>query len=225
MNRKFGTRAAALTAATGLALAMGACADDDDDDMTNGQDDSAENGMDDDMEDGMDDDMAAMPFGAACDELPEEGEGSLEDMAAQPVATAASTNPWLTNLTMAIEESGMMEDLDAADSITVFAPVDDAFEAIDEEQMDEVMNDEEMLNDLLSYHVVDEWITPEDLATAGPFEAMQGDWVDAEGMDDAFTINGHANVICGDVQTANATVYMIDGVLMPEDLDDMEMED
>ena len=56
-------------------------------------------------------------------------------------------------------------------------------------------------------------IAPETLA--GTHTTLQGSDLTVEGMGDAYTVNGTSNIICGNVQTANATVYLLDGVLLP----------
>jgi uncharacterized surface protein with fasciclin (FAS1) repeats len=66
---------------------------------------------------------------------------------------------------------------------------------------------------VLTYHVVPGRLTPEDLA--GTHETLQGSTLEVQGSGEDFTVNGDAGVICGNVQTANATVYIIDGVLLP----------
>ena len=45
-------------------------------------------------------------------------------------------------------------------------------------------------------------------------KTVEGGEVDVTGSGDNLMVNG-AKVICGGVQTANATVYLIDTVLMP----------
>ena len=67
---------------------------------------------------------------------------------------------------------------------------------------------------MLQYHVVPGKLSPEDLA--GTHKTLEGGEVTVEGSGEEFTVGeSDANVICGNVQTANATVYIIDGVLMP----------
>ncbi len=55
-------------------------------------------------------------------------------------------------------------------------------------------------------------IEPADIA--GTHTTVNGADLTVTGSGDNLMVNG-ANVICGGVQTANATVYLIDGVLMP----------
>ena len=144
------------------------------------------------------------------------GAGSVEGMALDPVATAASNNPLLTTLVAAV--SGEVNpDVDLVDTLngdefTVFAPVDDAFKAIDAETMDTLSTDADLLSTILTYHVVPGQLTPDEVV--GEQTTVQGDTVEVTGSGDELKVND-ANVICGGVVTQNATVYLIDSVLMP----------
>lgn len=147
-----------------------------------------------------------------------DGPGSVEGMAMEPVATAASNNPLLTTLTQAVS-GGVNPEVDLVDTLnsgeyTVFAPVDDAFAQVDEATMEQLQTDPEMLTDILTYHVVEGQLTPEDVV--GMQATLNGADVDVAGEGDELTVNG-ANVICGGVETANATVYLVDQVLVPEE--------
>lgn len=160
---------------------------------------------------------AAMePFGAACADVPASGDGSFEGMMTEPVGTAAAANPMLTSLAMDLELAGLTDTLNNAEGLTVFAPTNDAFvEAADAdpEAMEMMMQHPEEFADLLSYHVVEGQIPPEELA--GDHTTLQGDPVTVEGGGEDFTVNGSANIVCGDIHTDNATVYVIDEVLHP----------
>jgi uncharacterized surface protein with fasciclin (FAS1) repeats len=163
--------------------------------------------------DDMGDPMGA-PFGAACADVPTEGEGSVDGMADDPVATAASNNPLLSTLVTAVGEANLVDTLNSAEAITVFAPTNDAFEAMDQATLKKAMGDPDgLLKTVLTYHVVEGKIAPEDLAGTHP--SLQGGDVTVEGSGEEFTVNGDATVVCGNVQTANATVYLIDQVLLP----------
>jgi len=71
-----------------------------------------------------------------------------------------------------------------------------------------------MLSDVLTGHVVAGRLTPADLA--GEHQTLNKDAkITVTGSGEDFKVNGTASVICGNVQTANATVYIIDEVLMP----------
>ena len=159
------------------------------------------------------DDMAAEPFGAGCQAVPKDGKGSFTGMATDPVATAASNNPLLSTLVTAVGEAGLGETLNSAKDITVFAPTNDAFAAVPKATMDAAMKDPKgLLTKVLTNHVVPGKLTPEMLA--GEHKTLGGGTVKVTGSGESFKV-GEANVICGNVQTANATVYIIDGVLLP----------
>lgn len=146
-----------------------------------------------------------------------DGPGSVEGMAMEPVATAASNNPMLTMLTQAVS-GGVNPEVDLVDTLnsgeyTVFAPVDDAFAQIDEATMEQLKTNPEMLTDILTYHVVEGEMTPDEVV--GMQTTLNGADVDVTGSGDELMVNG-ANVICGGVETSNATVYLIDEVMVPE---------
>jgi uncharacterized surface protein with fasciclin (FAS1) repeats len=157
--------------------------------------------------------MMAKPFGAGCSAVPTSGKGSFDGMATDPVATAASNNPLLSTLVTAVGAAGLGETLNSAQDITVFAPVNDAFAALPKPTLDGAMKDPKgLLTKVLTNHVVEGRLTPEKLA--GDHKTLAGTTITVSGSGEAFKV-GEANVICGNVQTANATVYIIDGVLLP----------
>jgi uncharacterized surface protein with fasciclin (FAS1) repeats len=158
-------------------------------------------------------DTASMPFGPGCAAVPADGAGSFSGMATDPVATAASNNPLLSTLVTAVGKAGLGETLNTAKDITVFAPTNDAFAALDKATMDKAMGDPKgLLTTVLTNHVVEGRLTPDMLA--GEHKTLAGTTITVEGSGEDFTV-GKAKVICGNVQTANATVYIVDGVLLP----------
>ena len=157
--------------------------------------------------------MADGPFGPGCAGVPTEGEGSVEGMADDPVATAASNNPLLKTLVAAVTEAGLVDTLNSAENLTVFAPTDDAFAAIPKKDLNALLKDKKALTTVLTHHVIGERLSPDQLA--GDHETLAGDMLTVDGSGEDFSI-GDASVVCGNVQTANATVYVIDQVLMPQ---------
>jgi uncharacterized surface protein with fasciclin (FAS1) repeats len=145
-----------------------------------------------------------------------DGAGSVQGMSQDPVAVAASNNPLLTTLVAAV--SGQLNpDVNLVDTLngsefTVFAPVDDAFAKIDAATIDSLKTDSATLTKILTYHVVPGQIEPS--AIDGTHTTVEGSDVTVTGSGDDIMVDG-AKVICGGVQTANATVYLIDSVLMP----------
>jgi uncharacterized surface protein with fasciclin (FAS1) repeats len=165
-------------------------------------------------------DPAANLVGSGCAAYAKQvptGAGSVEGMALDPVAVAASNNPILTTLTAAV--SGKLNPkVDLVDTLnggefTVFAPVDDAFAKIDAATIETLKTDDALLSKILTYHVVPGQITPDKIA--GTHASVQGGSVTVTGSGDNLKVDD-ANVICGGVKTKNATVYLIDSVLMPK---------
>ncbi|WP_418275819.1 fasciclin domain-containing protein [Isoptericola jiangsuensis] len=231
------TRTAAAGFATLALLALGACSSDDSGDMSGSEESMTETPMEEDMDEDMSDDMSEEPMddesmdsdmsmdpaahlvGPGCEDYASQvpdGAGSIEGMSTEPVAVAASSNPLLTTLVSAV--SGELNpDVNLVDTLnggeyTVFAPVDEAFEAVDADTLDTLSTDADLLTSVLTYHVVEGQTLPEDLP--GEHATVQGDTVEVTGSGDELMVNG-ANVVCGGVMTQNATVYLIDSVLMP----------
>lgn len=208
------SRTVALAAA-GIMLALPLAACSDSDDTTAGTTSSSSAPAPSESSAPAEDLSASEPFGEGCAAVPASGDGSFAGMAAQPVATAASANPVLSTLVTAVTEAGLVDTLNSAEDITVFAPSNDAFEAMDQDVMKKAMADPKgLLSTVLTYHVVPGTLTPQDLA--GTHKTLQGGELTVEGSGEDFTVDTNAKVICGNVQTANATVYIIDQVLMPK---------
>lgn len=157
--------------------------------------------------------MADTPFGPACSAVPSSGMGSFSGMSTAPVATAASHNPVLSTLVTAVRKAGLVDTLNSAKNITVFAPTNDAFKKIPPAKLNKVLADKKTLSDILTYHVVGRSVAPDALGS-GSFKTLQGGTVKTSGSGESFQVND-AKVVCGNVHTANATVYIIDSVLMP----------
>jgi uncharacterized surface protein with fasciclin (FAS1) repeats len=157
---------------------------------------------------------ASDPFGAACSTVPASGPGSLDALAQDPVATAASNTPALSTLVTAVTKADLVNTLNTAQGITVFAPTNDAFAAVPKPTLDKALGDPKgLLTTVLTYHVVPGQLPPDQLA--GTHKTLQGDTIQVSGSGQDFTINGNSSVVCGNIQTANATVYLIDQVLLP----------
>ena len=145
------------------------------------------------------------------------GPGSVAGMAQDPVAVAASNNPMLKTLTSALSGKlnpnvNLVETLNSNPGLTVFAPTDDAFAKIDAATLEKLKTDSDLLTSILTYHVVEGQASPS--AVVGDHQTLEGGSVTVTGSGEALKFND-AGLVCGGVKTANATVYMIDTVLMP----------
>lgn len=213
-TRSMGLAALALTASMGLA-ACGSESDTESATEPTTSESTSEAPTEEPMESESEAPMADGPFGPGCAGVPTDpsDEGSVEGMADDPVATAASNNPLLKTLVAAVTEAGLVDTLNSAEALTVFAPTDDAFAAIPKKDLNALLKDKEALTTVLTHHVIGERLAPD--AVAGELETLAGDTLTVEGSGEEFTI-GEASVVCGNVQTANATVYVVDQVLMPQ---------
>ncbi|WP_328744017.1 fasciclin domain-containing protein [Streptomyces sp. NBC_00285] len=217
MNTRIRRTAVTLAAAAVLPLALSACSDSGSDSTTSDSSSkaSASASASDDSMTGSDSSTAMdKPFGSACSAVPTSGAGSFDGMAQDPVATAASNNPALSTLVAAVKKAGLVDTLNNAQNITVFAPTNDAFAKIPKATLDKVLNDKAQLTKILTYHVVGQKLTPKDLEK-GSFDTLEKAKLTTSGSGQSYTVNDSAKVVCGNVQTANATVYIIDSVLMP----------
>ncbi|NEA68514.1 fasciclin domain-containing protein [Streptomyces sp. SID12488] len=216
------TRRIAVTvaAAAVLPLALSACSDDSGSGSDSAKSDTSSKASapaetsDDGMTGSGSTTTADQPFGSGCSAVPASGAGSFDGMAQDPVATAASNNPALSTLVAAVKKAGLVDTLNNAQNITVFAPTNDAFAKIPKATLDKVLNDKAQLTKILTYHVVGQKLAPKDLEK-GSFDTLETSKVTTSGSGESYTVNDSAKVVCGDVKTSNANVYIIDTVLMP----------
>jgi len=161
---------------------------------------------------------ASAPVGPGCSQLPA---ATLQSMGTLPVATAASSAPQLSSLVQAVTTASLVDTLNTTSNITVLAPANSAFQAVPADQMKALSADTAKLTAVLTHHVVAGRLTPDRLS--GQLTTLDNDRLTVTGSGAALTISGDqtlsgqpAHVVCGNLQTANATVYVIDQVLKPQ---------
>ncbi len=161
------------------------------------------------------------PFGAGCAALPAEGPGSPAALAAAPAATAMSTIPGLTSTMVTVHAAALAASLDATQDVTVLAPVNEAFAAVPPAALDPLLADTPRLTALVTHHVLAGRLAPGELA--GTHTTLDGGQVTIDGAGGVYTISADqtllgaadATVVCGNLPTLNATVYVVDQVLTP----------
>ncbi|WP_183096019.1 fasciclin domain-containing protein [Nocardioides stalactiti] len=205
LRKNAGIAAAVLA----LSVSLAACGDDSDDSKDKGGsgDESTSAGD--------------QTFGEGCASIPTDGKGSFDGMVKDPVATAASNNPLLTTLVSAVGAvDGLAGTLNDAEALTVFAPINDAFAEIPEADLTALVEggmadgQDSTLYKILAHHVVG--ANADTDAVAGDQDTLAGDTLTIEGDENGMTVSDGtvtANVLCGNIPTANATVYVIDKVL------------
>jgi uncharacterized surface protein with fasciclin (FAS1) repeats len=165
--------------------------------------------------------VAQGPIGGGCDVFPAQGAGSLAAVAAAPVGGAVSTVPQLSTLTQAVIAANLVDVVNTREDVTVLAPSNAAFDALGPAALPALFADVPRLTAVLTHHVLPGRLGPDQLV--GEHTTLDGDTVTVAGPAEAPTVPAdqtvaavaQAAVVCGNVPTANATVYVIDQVLAP----------
>ncbi|WP_240509666.1 fasciclin domain-containing protein [Streptomyces malaysiense] len=148
-------------------------------------------------------------FGPGC-----AGISQKASTAKDKVTEAAAAYPQLSQLVSAAVRARLSGTLDEKSPITVFAPDDQAFQKVTASQLTSLLQNQGQLKKVLTYHVVDQQITPNELSH-GSFTTVEGGKLTTSGSGTDFKVNGKANIVCGNIKAANATIYVIDSVLQP----------
>ncbi|MEU6382425.1 fasciclin domain-containing protein [Streptomyces bauhiniae] len=148
-------------------------------------------------------------FGSGCSALSQKA-----DTAKDKVVDAAAAYPQLSQLVSAAVRAHLTDTLNDKSEITVFAPDNDAFKKVSASQLSSLLSNEGQLKKVLSYHVVDKKITPDQLSD-GSFTTVEGGKLTTSGSGSDFKVNGKASIVCGNIKAANATIYVVDSVLQP----------
>jgi uncharacterized surface protein with fasciclin (FAS1) repeats len=153
-------------------------------------------------------------FGVGCAKVPATGSGSLIAMASEPVATAAARTPLLHDFSLALRTAGLTSMLDSAKSITVFAPDNAAFLALGKGNVATLTATRSDLTKVLEYQVVSGRRTPRQLASGKHLTTLRGTVIIPAKSHKIYEVNS-AEITCGNIQTANATVYIVSNILVP----------
>jgi uncharacterized surface protein with fasciclin (FAS1) repeats len=142
--------------------------------------------------------------------------GSHDQTQDDIVDTAIAAGQFET-LVAAVQAAGLVETLKGEGPFTVFAPTDEAFAALPEGTVEQLLMPEnlEQLQSILTYHVVAGNVMAEDAMGLDSATTVQGQDITITTMDGSVMIND-ATVIQADIETSNGVIHVIDGVLMPE---------
>ncbi|WP_016856059.1 fasciclin domain-containing protein [Halomonas smyrnensis] len=137
-------------------------------------------------------------------------------MKADIVDTAVEAGQFET-LVAAVKAANLVETLKGEGPFTVFAPTDEAFAALPEGTVDDLLKPEnrDTLTAVLTYHVVPGKVMAEDAMAADSATTVQGQDISITTMDGQVMVND-ATVIQPDIEASNGVIHVIDGVLMPE---------
>jgi len=131
------------------------------------------------------------------------------------VDTAAAAGSFGT-LLAAAEAAGLVDALKGEGPLTVFAPTDEAFAALPEGTVENLLKPEnkDALAGILLYHVVSGKITSGDIGSSASPATLQGATIDVKSSYGKVTVNG-ANVVAADVAASNGVIHVIDAVILP----------
>ena len=129
------------------------------------------------------------------------------------VDTAVEAGSFNT-LATALEAAGLVETLKGAGPFTVFAPTDEAFAKIPEDQLNALLADTEQLTAVLTYHVVAGKVTAADVVELDTATTVQGSDIDITVSDSGVMVD-NANVVTTDIMASNGVIHVIDSVILP----------
>ncbi len=112
------------------------------------------------------------------------------------------------------KKAGLTDTVNSTENVTIFAPINDALRAMSDDERRRLTENQGELRKVVLYHVVEGRLTPDDLEEKGDLTTLQGGTLHVTGSGDTLRVN-EANVLCGNIQTKNATLYLIDSVLKP----------
>ncbi len=131
------------------------------------------------------------------------------------IVSLASQDDRFSTLATLLVESELAPVLTASDNLTVFAPTDEAFAQIPEEDLNALRNDPEMLQQVLLYHVVVAEVSSDEVVVMDEAQTALGVPINIEVNDYGVQIND-ATVTEADIQASNGVIHAIDAVLIPE---------
>jgi uncharacterized surface protein with fasciclin (FAS1) repeats len=145
-------------------------------------------------------------------------EAKAEKMMNKDIVDTAASLPEFSTLVAAVQAAGLVDALKGDGPLTVFAPTNDAFAALPEGTVDNLLKPEnkEQLQAILKYHVVSGKIKSGDIAEgSSDVTTLQGSTANVVKSETGVTIDG-ANVVKADVKTSNGIIHVIDKVILPE---------
>jgi len=130
------------------------------------------------------------------------------------IAEKAVANPDFSTLVTALEKAELVDALNGDDALTVFAPTNDAFAALDQDQLAAILDNVPLLTQILTSHVVAGTIMSTDIATgATPVDTLSG--AKALVVNDANGVHiGNATVAQADIEASNGVIHVLSDVIV-----------
>ncbi len=151
--------------------------------------------------------------GAGCGFIPARGSGSFGSLSNQRAVAAAASNPQLSVFSSAIRSAALAGKLDKMRSLTLFVPVNSAFAQLSKSEVS-FLRKRANLARVVRHQVVPGQVTPAAIARGGSVRSLSGSELVLARRGRTYQVDGAA-VLCGNIKTANGTIYLIDKVLLP----------
>ncbi|WP_299811150.1 fasciclin domain-containing protein [uncultured Roseibium sp.] len=132
------------------------------------------------------------------------------------VDTAVEAGSFNT-LVAAVQAAGLVETLKGEGPFTVFAPTDEAFAALPEGTVEDLLKPEnkDKLVAILTYHVVPGKVMSADIAgKKASVATVQGSEISVDATD-GVKVDG-ATVVSADIEASNGVIHVIDAVILPK---------
>ncbi len=122
----------------------------------------------------------------------------------------------VTTLVAAVQAAWLVDTLKSEGPFTVFAPTNDAFDALPAGTVDTLLMPEnkDQLTKILTYHVVPGAYTSADLEDGMILTTVEGEDLEITYVDNVWYVNG-VEIQTADVISSNGVTFVIDSVLMP----------
>ncbi|NBC10990.1 MAG: fasciclin domain-containing protein [Planctomycetes bacterium] len=136
---------------------------------------------------------------------------------AKTIVDIAAGDERFSTLVAAVKAAGLTDALSGEGPLTVFAPTNEAFAALPEGTLEELLKPEnkDKLTSILTYHVAEGKVKAEKVVTMSEVPTLQGQTVKVEASGDGVKLNDSANVIKTDIMASNGVIHVIDAVLLP----------
>lgn len=146
-------------------------------------------------------------------------EPAMEEPDEPNIVELAQSQESLSTLVQAVQAAGLVETLSGEGPFTVFAPTNEAFDALPEGTLDNLLKPEnqDQLKAVLTYHVVASEVMSTDLSDGMAPETVQGAQLEISIQGGGVMVN-EANVVTPDVEAGNGVVHVIDKVMLPPDM-------
>jgi uncharacterized surface protein with fasciclin (FAS1) repeats len=132
----------------------------------------------------------------------------------QDIVDIAVADGRFTTLVTALQETGLVDTLKGEGPFTVFAPTDEAFAALPDGMLEDLLANPDQLTDILLYHVVPGKVMAADVVNLSSADTVLGQPVSIS-VSDGNVMVDNANVIITDIEGTNGVIHVIDAVIVP----------